>query len=597
MGWFWPAATAAIAADGLLLRSRVAAFDVLTATEAPVDPGHHLVVAAGVVVDEPTVRAASAHARRLGLDVLDLVPGDLPVERLLDLARLVDPRSFRSDPLATGRGAYQALLVTDDVAQRAGIVAFDERDLEDMIDVTARLKHYAPHTMGHALAPSLQAGPEDDDGGRLAILQRTVGRSFTVGGLALEATLLAAAARSRRPWTVAAAAARAVQPWLAVAGTAAQPRDLAASVPARLVSSLRDLPVAVARWTSSEEVDRRRRMYDELLAGGTERFFEARRPDCPLCGSSDLHVRLETDDLLQCKPGTFTLEQCGACEHIFQNPQLNAAGLDFYYRDFYDGAHEAQMGAALSRFRPFYTARAEMLRGHPTPTRWLDVGSGHGHFCLMARETWPDTTFDGLDMSDTIVEAERRGWVDTAFHGTFPERAGELAGRYDVVSMFHYLEHTPDPKAQLDAAATALGPGGYLLVEVPDPESRLADLLGMYWPPWGQPQHLHFVTVDNLTALVEERGFEVVDVVRGPARIGMDFLGAATEVTNAVQPAVAVPWRPRPTRSAQVRRAAALTASAPVLAAGLAVEVALYPLGGRFGTSNAYRLLARRTTV
>lgn len=136
-----------------------------------------------------------------------------------------------------------------------------------------------------------------------------------------------------------------------------------------------------------------------------------------------------------------------------------------------------------------------------------------------------------------------------------------------------------------DAATTVLAPDGLLLVEVPDPESRLADLLGAFWPPWGQPQHLHFLTADNLAALLEERGYEVVSVVRGPARVSMDFRGAVTEATNAVHPAVAVPWVPRPSTAARARRAAALAAGGPALAAGLAIELAPWPLGGRFGTS------------
>jgi SAM-dependent methyltransferase len=593
MGWFWPALTAAFAADSLLLRSRVAAFDVLGATEAPVAPGHRFLTARNVVVDEATARAASAHAARLGLDALDLVPADLPTELLLDLARLVDPARYRNDALAPGHGACQALLVTEELADRAGIVALDGREPDEMVDLTARIKSYAPRAMGHAVAPGLRAAPSDVRG-RLDMLEATIGAPLATTGLAVDVALLGGAARSRRPWALAAAAVRVAQPWLAVAGTASRPRDLGGAAPARLASSARDLPRAFGRWILGGGDERRRAEYDELLAGGVDRFFDDRRPDCPLCGSHDLSVRLTTDDLLQCKPGTFTLEQCGACAHIFQNPQLNAEGLDFYYRDFYDGAAESQMGAALGRFKPFYEARAEMLRPAGAPQRWLDVGTGHGHFCLMAREVWPDTTFEGLDMSETIVEAERRGWVDTGYRGTFPEHAERLTGRYDVVSMFHYLEHTPDPKEQLDAATAVLAPGGHLLVEVPDPESRLADVLGPFWPPWGQPQHLHFVTVDNLRALLEERGYEVVSVVRGPARIGMDFLGAVTELTNAVQPAVGVPWVPRPSASARVKRAAALTASGPALAAGLAVEVALWPLGGRCGTSNAYRLLARR---
>jgi 2-polyprenyl-3-methyl-5-hydroxy-6-metoxy-1,4-benzoquinol methylase len=35
--------------------------------------------------------------------------------------------------------------------------------------------------------------------------------------------------------------------------------------------------------------------------------------------------------------------------------------------------------------------------------------------------------------------------------------------------MYHYLEHTADPAAELDAATALLAPGGHLMVEVPDP--------------------------------------------------------------------------------------------------------------------------------
>jgi hypothetical protein len=48
-------------------------------------------------------------------------------------------------------------------------------------------------------------------------------------------------------------------------------------------------------------------------------------------------VGVHVGDLLQQKPGTFTLDRCGGCGHIFQNPPVNAEGLSFYYRDFYDG--------------------------------------------------------------------------------------------------------------------------------------------------------------------------------------------------------------------------------------------------------------------
>ena len=130
-----------------------------------------------------------------------------------------------------------------------------------------------------------------------------------------------------------------------------------------------------------------------------------------------------------------------------------------------------------------------------TPRSWLDVGTGHAHFCRIAKTIFPDTEFHGLDFGDAIAEALRRGWISHAYDGLFPEKAAEVAGRYDVISMHHYLEHTLDPFAELDAVATALGPGGHLLIEIPDPESWFGRVLRTLWIPWFPPQHLHLPTI------------------------------------------------------------------------------------------------------
>ncbi|MGH4009264.1 MAG: methyltransferase domain-containing protein, partial [Pseudonocardiaceae bacterium] len=192
----------------------------------------------------------------------------------------------------------------------------------------------------------------------------------------------------------------------------------------------------------SDLYELRRPYYQAELAGGVERFLEPRRDTCPWCGSTALSVRLRTSDLIQRKPGAFTLEQCGTCQHIFQNPRLTPAGLDFYYRDFYDGLGQELMEEAFSAAGQSYRGRVDMLKPFTTPRAWLDVGAGHGHFCRLAREVWPDAEFDGLDQSVSVEEAQHRGWIDHGYRGEFVALAGELAGQYDVVSMHHYLEHT-----------------------------------------------------------------------------------------------------------------------------------------------------------
>lgn len=65
-----------------------------------------------------------------------------------------------------------------------------------------------------------------------------------------------------------------------------------------------------------------------------------------------------------------------------------------------------------------YRGRAESMLAHdPEPKAWLDVGTGHGHFCEAAREVLPRTTFDGLDFTDGVELAEREGRVDTGHRG------------------------------------------------------------------------------------------------------------------------------------------------------------------------------------
>ncbi|MGW5849162.1 class I SAM-dependent methyltransferase [Streptomyces sp. NPDC055254] len=564
-------------------------------------PPRRLLTARGVVVDAGVLAAARAHADREDLDVLELLPADLAAEEALGLLRLVDPARYRRDRLAAGRGAGYAVLVGADVLERAGIDPDRSWDRAELLALGRRLKEYATASTDLAVAPGIgcravSAGP----GGRAAEL-RAQGlapgplSAVQLAGLAL---LVAAVVRDGR-WGVAAAALYWLQPVL-VLGTRGplRPADLAGASAARPLRSLRAAlgTAAVSRSPRRSEADDRKAGYAAEPAGGTDRFLEPRRPDCPWCGSPRLVVRVRVADLLQGKPGRFTLEQCASCAHVFQNPRLTVEGLDFYYRDFYDGRGGEGAGVVFARLGAHYRARAAMLAPYARPTTWLDVGTGHGHFCDVARDVWPDTRFDGLDMGDGIQEAERRGWVTTGYQGQFPDLADKLAGQYEAVSMYHYLEHTRDPFAELDAAARVLAPGGHLLIELPDPQSRMARLLGPHWLPWFQPQHQHLIPAGNLRAALGERGFTVLAEEHGTAHQHNDFVGAVALVANRLAPDPDSPWADpalaRPGRRAV--RQAVRAAAVPCLAAAAALDAVRSAVARRTDGGNAYRLLARK---
>jgi SAM-dependent methyltransferase len=600
--------TAILVLDALRLRSRLRSMESVAPAHdasAHADPDHAFVAGVGVELGEPTRAAASAHASHHDLDVLDLVPADFGSERLLDLARLVDPARDRTNPLAAGWGPGQATLVHRAVLARAGATEGGAVDLGTSARLVAEFKKCAPLRTGIGIGPGLRAGPDDRNQRRASLLRR-YGKAAPLFASppVLYAGLVAAGLLTAPVWGVAALAASVAQPYIALAGTPLRPRDLTPvrSLGRPLTRALDAVRLAAggpgaAAGGREEELSAEQRSaeYDELLAAGTARFFEPRRSTCPLCSAPTVVERLRATDLIQFKPGSFELDECTSCGHVFQNPRLSLEGLDFYYRDFYDGADSEALEIVFTADDTSYRGRAELVSAHVRPKRWLDVGAGHGHFCLLASTLLPETRFEALDLSRSIADAERRQWVERAHLGLFPDLAEELTGAFDVVSMHHYLEHTRDPAAELKAAATVLEAGGYLCIEVPDPESAFGRWFGALWGPWFQPQHQHLLSVRNLVSLLGEQGFTMVAEERGPAHQPNDLAFATLLLANRVAGAPAMPWLPPPSVAARMRRGVSFTLLAPLTVPALVLDRLLAPvIRSRPGGPNTYRVLARK---
>lgn len=340
-----------------------------------------------------------------------------------------------------------------------------------------------------------------------------------------------------------------------------------------------------------------REYYARELEAGVERFVGERYEVCPWCGSANFELRIVCRDIRQFKPGTFPLDECRDCGHVFQNPPTTDEGLGFYYRDTYDGLSAERTEASLDTMGPIYRSRAETIaKVRPdTPRRWLDVGTASGHFPAAAKEVFPETSFDGLDMSDGVLNGEAAGRIEKGHQGQFPDLSASLAGQYDQISMFHYLEHVRDPFADLDAVVETLSDDGWFLIEQPDPHARSAKIFRSWWPGWNQPEHLHMITEGNLVKALEERGMEVVEVVHKEAHIPAEAFIIVMTLLNRLAPTIEMPWLEGQRRPGRLRRLLAKLLIAPLVPLAVFLDKTFLPKVLK--SYHAYRIVARKTPV
>jgi hypothetical protein len=159
--------------------------------------------------------------------------------------------------------------------------------------------------------------------------------------------------------------------------------------------------------------------------------------------------------------------------------------------------------------------------------------------------------------------------------------------------MFHYLEHTPDPKHQIGMATKLLRPGGMLMIEVPNPDSVWGRLLGRFWLPWFQPQHLHFLSVDALRHALEAAGLQVTKVDYLTA--AGDMFCSAFMLIRWLAPGKDLPWRGRQPRAwARALNASLWLLASPLLLLAVAIDALAAFVTPARHHSNAFRVLAQR---
>lgn len=233
------------------------------------------------------------------------------------------------------------------------------------------------------------------------------------------------------------------------------------------------------------------------------------------------------------------------------------------------------------------TLRLKELRGLRRG-RLLDIGSGRGRFLAAAKAAGWDVV--GVEFEPGLATTSARRFGVPVIVGDAV--SADVPGTFDVVTMWHVLEHVPDPRAALERAASLLRPGGTLIVSVPNNDSVQARLGGDGWLHLDVPRHLWHFTPSSLSRLVSRSGLRVVRI--GHFYPEMEAIGVVQTALNrmGVEPDLLYRFAKRD-RTVMLRPDVLL--SLGVAAAILPVALAWTVLAPLFRSGASMQLVARRT--
>lgn len=237
---------------------------------------------------------------------------------------------------------------------------------------------------------------------------------------------------------------------------------------------------------------------------------------CYLCGGTEHRHFIDAEDDLGGTPGRFRFVRCANCSlGVYQNPRITLDAIGAYYDDTYIAHRKKRNWGVLTplfnrAMQKLDRDKAEIVSRYITLTsesEVLDVGCAVGTFLAHLHDRFgprvAGADFKDLSAADTMKNVE--------FHcGLFYE-AELRPERFDLVTMWHFLEHDYDPMRSLDTARRVLKRDGLLVIEVPRLDSRTFRWFGDRWPGLQAPQHTVLFDRAALVEAVRKSGFEVVD--------------------------------------------------------------------------------------
>ena len=232
---------------------------------------------------------------------------------------------------------------------------------------------------------------------------------------------------------------------------------------------------------------------------------------CPACGSLKYTKILKTSDYLV-SGESFEIMECNDCSLRFTSPIPDSNEIGNYYKSDKYISHAKHVTSIFDI--AYKIVRKFSLRSKRKIVKWvsqkqsgtlLDIGCGTGKFLkIMKQSGWE---INGVEVNN---EARKLAENNTSSVILTQTQFFESNQKYDVITLWHSLEHLYELNQYLKKITESLNDNGLLLIAVPNYQSFDAEHFKRDWAAYDVPRHLHHFSLEAMVKLMEKFKFKFI---------------------------------------------------------------------------------------
>ena len=218
--------------------------------------------------------------------------------------------------------------------------------------------------------------------------------------------------------------------------------------------------------------------------------------NCPWCGSKNSHLHLQLKDYFLTQE-SFEIVECDDCHLLYTTPRPTPDVIGNYYKSENYFSHQENKKGFVPRIyeavkkvnikRKFALATDGILLENDR--QMLEIGCGVGDFLHYAEQKgWHCYGAEPSDDAVKILKLKSDAKV------VKPEQIESFSdASFDLICMWHVLEHVDNLKWQITQLKRLAKPHGRIVVAVPNYQSYDARFYHDKWAAYDVPRHLnHF---------------------------------------------------------------------------------------------------------